>query len=136
MVVATTVREIPKAWAICRMLKSVVMRYLMMSQVFFTPILLRAIHLSFRLRVLEGECSSSMVEGLERAKFPIVPGKWLFSIGRAAFYFRNAGFSRADMYNINNVLTVNEKNYGVPVGSCHVPLYSLLCGPQDPFFLS
>jgi hypothetical protein len=68
MVLATTVREIPRARAICLALKVVVMQYLMISRVFFTPVLLRAIRLSFRLRVLEGECSSTMVEGLERSE--------------------------------------------------------------------
>jgi hypothetical protein len=85
MVVATTVREIPRARAICLALKVVVMQYLMMSRVFFTPVLLRAIHASFLFLVLEGECSSTMVEGLERVRFPTVPPK-------VASFDRKGGF--------------------------------------------
>jgi hypothetical protein len=48
IVVATTVREIPRARAICLALKAVVTLYLIMSRVFFTPVLLRAIHASFQ----------------------------------------------------------------------------------------
>jgi hypothetical protein len=87
MVVATTVREIPSARAICLALKAVVMRYLMMSRVFFTPVLLRAIHASFHPRELEGECSSITVEELERMRFPIVPPKVAFFDLKCGFLF-------------------------------------------------
>jgi hypothetical protein len=39
-----------------------------------------------------------MVEGLERVRFPIVPQKWPFSIGRVAFYFRNTGFFKTERW--------------------------------------
>jgi hypothetical protein len=79
MVVATTVQETPTArGSICLALKVVVMLYLLMSRVFFTLFLLRAIHVSFRLRVSEGERSSTIVEGLERARVPTVPAKVAF----------------------------------------------------------
>jgi hypothetical protein len=39
-----------------------------------------------------------VLEGLERVVFPIKPEKWLFMIGRVAFYFRNAGSEKTERW--------------------------------------
>jgi hypothetical protein len=61
------------------------MPYLMMSRVFFTPVLLRAIHASFRLLVLEGECSSNHGGGIGESEVSDRAQK-------VAFFDRKGGF--------------------------------------------
>jgi hypothetical protein len=79
------------------------MLYLIMSRVFFTPVLLRAMRPPSSFRVLEEECSSTMLEGLESevSDRALKSGsfrseRWLSIFGTLAFLKRNGGFFRAD----------------------------------------